>query len=521
MVTLILGMVLGGFLIVDDNGRVATNRSSNPLLEASLFDVELFNLVLLPIIIFTSGYSLTPKSLFFKQIGSILLLAIVGTIISAFIIGGILYAVFANDPTLPQLDYTSMMIFGSLIAAIDPVATLSIFIKLKVDPRLSMILFGESIINDAVSIVLYTTFTTFVGLCGNIGALDILKAIGIFFGIFIGSVALAIVISMLASLSMKYVQMHSNLHQAMVLFLWSYMSFELATACHLSGICCSLFSGIFMGYLVPKSQSDEARKFTTDFFTVLAELSESVVFFQIGLNAVIYNVIEHTSEFPWMFSITTFLLCVLARIVAVCALTGVMNIRRKKTRFSWQHIVVLSHAGLRGAIAYALSLNFPVEVDSNGKSVTNLVVNATTFTILVTVFLLGPTTPPLLKCLKIPMGKSYVSGSSTANLRPWQKKVQQANQNKLLAWLTKNPLSHSNKNNKQNSTHDSPHTDGSDFLAGDEENGQTVDEIEVEMVEKGEDNAEDDDDIIDNEDFSESSVVNLSLKKTEGEQSLL
>lgn len=229
MVTLILGMVLGGFLIVDDNGRVATNRSSNPLLEASLFDVELFNLVLLPIIIFTSGYSLTPKSLFFKQIGSILLLAIVGTIISAFIIGGILYAVFANDPTLPQLDYTSMMIFGSLIAAIDPVATLSIFIKLKVDPRLSMILFGESIINDAVSIVLYTTFTTFVGLCGNIGALDILKAIGIFFGIFIGSVALAIVISMLASLSMKYVQMHSNLHQAMVLFLWSYMRFVILT----------------------------------------------------------------------------------------------------------------------------------------------------------------------------------------------------------------------------------------------------------------------------------------------------
>merc|ERR1711861_22030 len=115
------------------------------------------------------------------------------------------------------------------------------------------------------------------------------------------------------------------------------MSFELATAAHLSGICCSLFAGIFMGYLVPKSQTDEAHKFSVDFFTVLAELAESVVFFQIGLNAVIFNVNKDTS-FPWMFSIATFLLCVVARIVAVCVLTGCMNIRRKKTRFTWQHI---------------------------------------------------------------------------------------------------------------------------------------------------------------------------------------
>ena len=113
--------------------------------------------------------------------------------------------------------------------------------------------------------------------------------------------------------------------------------------------------------------------------------------------------------------------------------------------------MVLAHAGLRGAIAYALSLNFPITEDANGRSVTSLVVNATTFTILVSVFLLGPTTPPLLKCLKIPMGKGYVSGSSTAHLRPWQKKVQAINQNKLLTWLTKNPDSHSFKDQKPKS----------------------------------------------------------------------
>jgi len=95
-----------------------------------------------------------------------------------------------------------------------------------------------------------------------------------------------------------------------------------------------------------------------------------------------------------------------------------------------------------------VTVSLQITEDASGKSVTNLIVNTTTFTILVTVFLLGPTTPPLLKCLKIPMGKDYVSGSSTANLRPWQKRVQTVNQNKILTWLTYDPTSHSNKLDK-------------------------------------------------------------------------
>ena len=44
--------------------------------------------------------------------------------------------------------------FGSLISAVDPVATLAIFHALHVDPTLNMLVFGESVLNDAVSIVL-------------------------------------------------------------------------------------------------------------------------------------------------------------------------------------------------------------------------------------------------------------------------------------------------------------------------------------------------------------------------------
>jgi NhaP-type Na+/H+ or K+/H+ antiporter len=112
--------------------------------------------------------------------------------------------------------------------------------------------------------------------------------------------------------------------------------------------------------------------------------------------------------------------------------------------------MTLSHAGLRGAIAYALSLNFPVVVDGNGRSVRQLIVNVTTFVILTTVFILAPTTPPLLKCLKIPMGKDYTSGSGTAGMRPWQRKVQSINQQKIIAFFTRPPAEHAHVHRHKN-----------------------------------------------------------------------
>ena len=55
-----------------------------------------------------------------------------------------------------ELDAVESFAFGSLISAVDPVATLAIFSALDVDPILYMLVFGESILNDAVAIVLTT-----------------------------------------------------------------------------------------------------------------------------------------------------------------------------------------------------------------------------------------------------------------------------------------------------------------------------------------------------------------------------
>lgn len=89
------------------------------------FPSTLFLLVLLPPIIFESGYNLH-KGNFFENIGSIVVFAVFGTVISAAVIGGGLYLCGVAKVAYP-LSLVECFTFGSLISAVDPVATLAIF----------------------------------------------------------------------------------------------------------------------------------------------------------------------------------------------------------------------------------------------------------------------------------------------------------------------------------------------------------------------------------------------------------
>jgi sodium/hydrogen exchanger 8 len=93
------------------------------------------------------------KGNFFQNIGSILVFAIFGTAISAFVMGSGVY-LFGKINLTYSLNARDSFAFGSLVSAVDPVATLAIFNALEIDPVLYMLVFGESILNDAVAIVL-------------------------------------------------------------------------------------------------------------------------------------------------------------------------------------------------------------------------------------------------------------------------------------------------------------------------------------------------------------------------------
>merc|ERR1719426_671199 len=100
---------------------------------------------------------------FGANLTEIVVLAVVGTIVSTFGLGFILHSLaginFFDYPK--ELGIFESLAFAALISAVDPVATLATFDALRVDPNVEVLIFGESLLNDAVAIVLYKSFAKF------------------------------------------------------------------------------------------------------------------------------------------------------------------------------------------------------------------------------------------------------------------------------------------------------------------------------------------------------------------------
>jgi sodium/hydrogen exchanger-like protein 3 len=114
---------------------------------------DVFFLFMLPPIILDAGYFM-PNRLFFDHLGTILLMAVIGTIFNVMTIGAALYGcgqagAFGVDP--PGILET--FLFSSLISAVDPVAVLAVFEEIHVNEILYIVVFGESLLNDAVTVV--------------------------------------------------------------------------------------------------------------------------------------------------------------------------------------------------------------------------------------------------------------------------------------------------------------------------------------------------------------------------------
>jgi sodium/hydrogen exchanger 8 len=116
-------------------------------------------ILLLPPIIFESGYNMHKKP-FFKNIGSVLAYAFGGTFI-AIIFSSVFFYLTGKLGISYEFNWQQSWAFGSLISATDPVAVLAIFKEMDANENLYAIVFGESIFNDAIGIVMFETVMAF------------------------------------------------------------------------------------------------------------------------------------------------------------------------------------------------------------------------------------------------------------------------------------------------------------------------------------------------------------------------
>ncbi|CAF3426268.1 unnamed protein product [Rotaria sp. Silwood1] len=163
-----IGGIFGLVIKLYNQWMSKTNETSTTIVQTSspLLNSNLFFMLFLPPIIFEQGYHLH-KGNFFRNLGTISTFAIFGTTINALVTGVGLYLLGIINLSY-KLPWRECFIIGSLNSAIDPVAILSIFQVLNVDQLLYMLVFGESILNDAVAIVLTNVIVESKRQFGNI-----------------------------------------------------------------------------------------------------------------------------------------------------------------------------------------------------------------------------------------------------------------------------------------------------------------------------------------------------------------
>ena len=179
---------------------------------------------------------------FFRHIGTILTFAFAGTFISALVLGLILFLWTRIPLDGFKINFVEAMSVGATLSATDPVTILAIFDTYKVEPKLYTLIFGESILNDAVAIVLFETAQKYKDGAESLGILSLFEAFGIFFGVFFGSLFIGVTVGIAVSLMLKftYVRRFPKTESCLII-LTAYLTYFLSNAIHMSGKSCRLF----------------------------------------------------------------------------------------------------------------------------------------------------------------------------------------------------------------------------------------------------------------------------------------
>ncbi|XP_074024960.1 sodium/hydrogen exchanger 7 isoform X2 [Numenius arquata] len=402
--TTLLVNVSGKFFEYTLKGEISPgkihNVEQNDMLRKVTFDPEVFFNILLPPIIFHAGYSLKKRH-FFRNLGSILAFAFLGTAVSCFIIGNLMYGVVKLMKLVGQLSdkfyYTDCLLFGAIISATDPVTVLAIFNELHADVDLYALLFGESVLNDAVAIVLSSSIVAYQPTGENTHAFDaaaFFKSVGVFLGIFSGSFMMGAVTGVVTALVTKFTKLHCfPLLETALFFLMSWSTFLLAEACGFTGVVAVLFCGITQAHYTYNNLSVESRSRTKQLFEVLHFLAENFIFSYMGL--ALFTFQKHI--FSPVFIIGAFIAIFLGRAAHIYPLSFLLNLgRRHKISWNFQHMMMFS--GLRGAMAFALAIRDTATYSHQMMFSTTLLI------VFFTVWIVGGGTTPMLSWLNIRVG---------------------------------------------------------------------------------------------------------------------
>ncbi len=346
----------------------------NPNSADSIVTSELILALFVPPLIFEGALHLSWKN-FRDNLRPILLMAVVGVLLGPFIVGGIVWGIgWAIDPfaaafNLPQLQnfdpipFAAAIAFGALISATDPVAVIAFFRSLGVSKRLSMLVEGESLLNDGTSIVI---FNLALALGGAATGMQVATKFNLPIAVwdFIRVAAGGLVVGLAVGFVVDHFflrPLDDRLVETTITMLAAFSSFILAEQLHLSGILAVVAAGIYIGNALPAHTTPTTKVALFNFWEIVAFVVTSLIFLLIGTQIDIRDVISPQNIILVLAAVVAILVSRSLVVYGMSALSGRLGTSIPR---SYQHIMLWG--GLRGAISLALALSLNPHAFGNG-----------------------------------------------------------------------------------------------------------------------------------------------------------
>lgn len=343
------------------------------------------------------------------------LIGILSMAIGAVVFTTLVVAVTAHA-LLPSLPWAACAALGAIVSPPDAVSARAVLQRVRLPARLSIILEGESLLNDATGLVLFR-FAIAAAVTGTFSTAD---ALGTFAVLTLGGAAVGAACAFAWMWVVKRLQDDYLMIASSVLLGWA--AYILAEHVHVSGVIATVVCGLICGWHQHTVFSAAVRLRGTSFWNVMIFLLEASVFMLIGssLREVItrvggFGVVFEQMAMPILWIVLALTLARFAWIFACDGITWInrrLGYRRFET-MGWRASSVLGWAGMRGVVTLAVALSVPA--DFPGR---DFMLVAAFAVILVTVLVQGTTLGAVIRWLRPPEAGSHVAplGMSQAEL---------------------------------------------------------------------------------------------------------
>jgi CPA1 family monovalent cation:H+ antiporter len=301
-----------------------------------------------------------------------------------------------------EFSWPSAFLLGAIVAPPDPIAATAVVVPLGVSRRITMVLEGEGLLNDATALVAYRVALTAV-LAGTFSvrsaSLHLLTA-----GV-IGA-AIGFGVGWLIGLFRRTATGTLPIVENTISLLSPFLAYIPADAVGASGVIAVVVLGLYLGRQDPRSMAPAARVQSEAMWTMLTFLFQSLIFIMIGLE------LPHIMRGLDGYSIPTLLyyagivtlVCMAVRFawvgISVVILRAARRRRHAKIEPAWNEGALVAWAGMRGGDSLVIALAIPFAANSGAPvPARNLILFITFFVIFVTLVGQGMTLSPVVRLL--------------------------------------------------------------------------------------------------------------------------